>query len=139
MYSSNIGQKIILDHSIHTYNKLTLQNKNTYEAKINDVVEQMKTKNDILYEVQLKLEKKKEIHRELKELYSMQCEEKTQRMIEKRILHLQQINTIKQDINNEEYIKQNLIDESIIIMDKIKKIIQTPLNLKEKESVLKIK
>ena len=59
MYSSNIGGKMMLDLSVHTYNKLTLQNKNTYEAKLNDVVEQMKTKNDILYEVQLKLEKKK--------------------------------------------------------------------------------
>jgi hypothetical protein len=129
MYSSNTGAKMMLDHSVYTYNKLTLQNKNTYEAKLNAVVAQMKTVNDILDEVRLKLEKTKENHRELKELYSMQYEEKTQRITEKRILQLQQINKIKQDINNEECIKKNLIDESVIIMQKMKKMIDIKFDI----------
>jgi len=122
MHSSNIGTKMILDHCVYTYNKLTSQNKNTYEAKLNTVVSQMKTVNDNLDEVRLKLEKTKEIHRELKELYSMQYEEKTQRITEKRILHQQQINAIRRDIHNEECTKKNLVNESSVIIGKMKEI-----------------
>jgi hypothetical protein len=113
---------MILDHCVYTYNKLTSQNKNTYEAKLNTVVSQMKTVNDNLDEVRLKLEKTKEIHRELKELYSMQYEEKTQRITEKRILHQQQINAIRRDIHNEECTKKNLVNESSVIIGKMKEI-----------------
>ena len=122
MHASNIGSKVMLDHCVHTYNKLASINKNTYEAKLSTVTAQMKSVNDNLDEVRLKLEKTKEIHRELKELYSMQYEEKTQRITEKRILHQKQINTINQDINNEECIKKNLIDESRDIIGKMKEM-----------------